>query len=260
MDRRRVLIATTGLLAGGCALPWRAGLPPNLRIGFANDQEPFAFMRAGGPAGIEADLAQEVELRTGSRFAWQPMHSSALIPALLDRTVDVIMGGIGLTQQRAAIIGFTEPYLRSGLMVLLRERDLARLGNPSRRIYELDVRIGVVRGTAGETFIARRLAGKTFRFDRTEDAVTALAKSEVDYVVQDPSTVWSIALGPEARDLGIVSVYDPLTDEPLAWAVRTRDAGLRERLSSQIEQLRRDGTVARIVSRWLRTRVTAVAP
>lgn len=260
---RRALLAAlaggAGTLVSGCALPWRTGLPPQLRVGFATDQAPFAFLRAGAPAGIDADLAQEVEFRTGTRFLHQPMDSAALISALRDGRVDVIMGGLGITQQRSMLVGFTEPYLRSGLMALLRERDLARLGNPGRRIYDLDVRIGVVRGTAGEAFIARRLAGKTFRFDRTDEAVDALARNEVDYVVQDAATVWGIALDPDSRDRGVVSVFDPLTDEPLAWAVRTRDAGLRERLSGHLDRLRADGTVARIVSRWLRTRVTLTA-
>jgi len=256
-DRRRALVLiASGLAAGvsGCA-GWESGLPPVMRVGVSSDNAPLGFLASGIPVGIEVDLALELARRGGTRVTFEVMTGDLLLPALLDGRIDILMGGLLVTPQRVAQIAFTEPYMRVGQLVLVRERDLARLGQPASSIVSADVRVGVVRGTPGETFVLRRAPGKIVRFDAVPGAVAALERGDIDYFLSDAATIWRLGADESIRARRLYGLYEPLTEEYLAWAVRLRDTGLRERLSTLAVRMREDGTVGRIVSRWTRTRL-----
>ena len=73
--------------------------------------------------------------------------------------------------------------------------------------------------------------------------------------MHDASTIWRLGADEAIRARHLYAIYEPLTEEFLAWAVRLRDTGLREQLSTLAVRMREDGTVARVASRWARTRL-----
>ena len=48
-----------------------------------------------------------------------------------------------------------------------------------------------------------------------------------------------------------MGLYRPLTDEYLAWAVRKKDKALAETLNGSLDSLKKDGTLNRIMGRWI---------
>ena len=52
-----------------------------------------------------------------------------------------------------------------------------------------------------------------------------------------------------------MGLYRPLTDEYLAWAVRQQDKGLAAALNQSLARLKDDGTLGRILGRWIPVQV-----
>ena len=112
-----------------------------------------------------------------------------------------------------------------------------------------------VYGTTGERFVATELARATsFGFDDVESGLRSLRAGRIDFFVHDAPTIWRIAGDPQQRDLH--GLYQLLTEEDLAWAVRRDDAELKTLLDATLEEWKREGGVEPIIDRWIPVRVT----
>lgn len=227
---------------------------PVLRVGVAPAYPPVVFEQDGEIVGIEADLARGLGARLGRRIEFERFDETELIGALERGEVDVVMSGLSITPERAARVRFCLPYLQVGQLALIRSADLGRFGR-IHTIRRPGARVGFVYGTTGERFVASELARATsFGFDDVEAGVRSLRAGRIDFFVHDAPTIWRIAGDPEQRDLH--GLYQLLTQEELAWAVRRDDAELKARLDATLEQWQREGSLQPVIDRWIPVRVT----
>ena len=91
-------------------------------------------------------------------------------------------------------------------------------------------------------------------FNSVEPALQALMKGEVDCVVHDAVTSWNV--DKDRQYASLLSLHRPLTDESLAWAVSKQQPALRQRLDQELAAMQADGTLQRIINRWLPVRTT----
>ncbi len=93
-----------------------------LRVGYLPDRLPYAFRSSSGQVvGLDLDLVHSMarELDVGielTRLTWEDS-----IPALEDGRLDVVVGGIGVTPERAARVAFTRSYLEKSLGFAVRD-------------------------------------------------------------------------------------------------------------------------------------------
>ncbi|WP_281184795.1 transporter substrate-binding domain-containing protein [Trichlorobacter lovleyi] len=244
-----VLLVLLGLMLGGCA----SG--PDLRVGISPTYPPLAFMQEGALAGIEPDLAQQLANQTGRRIRFEIIPFDRLIPALQGGQIDLIMAGMSITAERQGQVSFTESYLKVGQMLLIREKDIKRF---PRALFDQSagVRIGVERGSTGEQYVLKTFAwGGVTHFDTTEAGIRALEQGSIDCFVHDAPTVWRYSAELATQHQGLVGLFEPLTDEPLAWAVRKNDPALLEQLNLELARMRREGRLQEILAKWIRTQV-----
>jgi len=225
-----------------------------LRVGVAPNFPPMVFEQDGEIVGVEADLARGIGARLGRRVVFERFAHDALIAALERGDVDVVMSGLSITPERASRVRFVAPYMESGQLALIRSADLARFGR-IHTIRRPGARVGYEYGTTGERFVATELArAMSFGFDDVEAGLRSLRAGRIDFFVHDAPTVWRIAGDPEQRDLH--GLYQLLTTEELAWAVRRGDSALASRLDSEVEKWKREGGIEPIIDRWIPVRVT----
>ena len=244
-----VLLVLLGLMLGGCA----SG--PDLRVGISPTYPPLAFMQEGALAGIEPDLAQQLANQTGRRIRFEIIPFDRLIPALQGGQIDLIMAGMSITAERQGQVSFTESYLKVGQMLLIREKDIKRF---PRALFDQSagVRIGVERGSTGEQYVLKTFAwGGVTHFDTTEAGIRALEQGSIDCFVHDAPTVWRYSAELATQHQGLVGLFEPLTDEPLAWAVRKNDPALLDQLNQELARMRREGRLQEILGRWIKTQV-----
>ncbi len=225
-----------------------------LRVGVAPNYPPVVYEQDGEIVGIEADLAHGIGARLGRRIVFERFEETELLDALERGDVDVVMSGLSITPERSERVGFVVPYMHAGQLALIRSSDLGRFGR-IQTIRRSGARVGYVYGTTGERFVATELARATsFGFDDVESGLRSLRAGRIDFFVHDAPTIWRVAGDPQQRDLH--GLYQLLTEEELAWAVRRDDAELKALLDATLEQWKREGGVEPIIDRWIPVRVT----
>ena len=73
--------------------------------------------RSGDLVGFEVDVATKLAADMGVNVEFVPTSWDGIIPALLARKFDVIIGGMSIRPQRNLTINFTIPYAHSGMGV-----------------------------------------------------------------------------------------------------------------------------------------------
>jgi polar amino acid transport system substrate-binding protein len=179
-------------------------------IVWGGDQEgggPYVYPREDDPSqvtGFEVEVAARLAeyLKVKPRFFQGPWDK---MPELV-RTgkVDVVLNGYEWTPARAEVMEATLPYYVYGLQLLVRRDDstLTSWGDLSRpRASGGPRRVGVLTGSAAETYLRERLEGKVeiVSYDGNTDAMREVETRKLDATVQD--TPIAVFYGPRFPSL-----------------------------------------------------------
>jgi polar amino acid transport system substrate-binding protein len=96
-------------------------VPKPLRVGVAGS-EPFVVKTASGTLeGVAVEIWQALAAQSGLKYALQPYDSVPLaLNALSAGEVDLVIGPVSITAERAKLVRFTQPYFASSLSILSR--------------------------------------------------------------------------------------------------------------------------------------------
>ncbi len=239
----RGLVVALLVLAGSLASA------QSLRVGMSMDYPPLVYRQDGEVVGIEADNARAVGKMLNLKMKLVELPFSGLLPALQAGEIDVVMSGLSITAERAEKVTFIEPYMNIGQMAITHRDKIAGFAQPWS-VYREGVRIGVEPDTTGATFAAEELTEAVIKFyDDPQAAFKGLREDEIDLYVHDAPTSWQLATSSENADL--ISLYSPLTDEQLAWAVRSGDDALAAELNRALRAMKANGTLRYILNRWI---------
>ena len=86
-----------------------------IRVGMSSFTPWAMRSKDGGFVGFEIDVAQQLADSMGVQLEVVPTNWDGIIPALLARKFDVIIGGMSITSQRNLKINFSIPYASSGI-------------------------------------------------------------------------------------------------------------------------------------------------
>jgi polar amino acid transport system substrate-binding protein len=230
------------------APPGRGERPRELVVATSGDSPPYATRRAGTITGLEVDLATEVGKVLGRPVRFVDVPWNGLFDELVSGRADVVMAGGTGSAERERRFAFAEPYLRTGIGALVRRDYLKRFGS-REAICKSRIRVAVIRKTTGERDLRDRCPAMIPRvYETADDAVLDLTKRRVDAVVHD-APVLAYLMSQQAAALDLVPT--DIADEPLAWMVRRDDTALRQALNDALATMRRDGTLDRVLERWI---------
>jgi ABC-type amino acid transport substrate-binding protein len=223
------------------------------RIGISPTYPPLAYKFRGQLVGLEVDFAQQLGKELDKQITFVETPWSEIIPALTTGKIDIIMSGMSITEDRVQLISFTEPYMQIGQMALVRARDEAAFSNVER-FFDTTARVGFVSNTTGEQ-ASKELFSKAKLMPQptVEDGIAALRQGRIDVFIHDAPTVWRIGSNPGEKEL--IGLYWPLTEEPLAWAVRKSDVPLQFALSRKVKEWKLNGRLKQLTSRWINVRI-----
>jgi ABC-type amino acid transport substrate-binding protein len=220
-----------------------------LKVGLSPDYPPLAFKQEDRVVGIEVDNIKALSNLIGQKMRVVEMPFAKLIPALQAGEIDVIMSGLSVTEERAKQVVFTDPYMEIGQMAIMHTDKVARFAKPWS-IYAEGVRIGVEPSTTGAAYAESELKDAQIKYFADPDAAfDGLRKDDIDLYIHDAPTSWGLATGSDNADL--ISLYTPLTNETLAWAVRKDDTRLAEEINFALAKMKANGTLRYILNRWI---------
>jgi len=233
----------------GCAAVQPASQEGVLRIGITPNYPPMIFKTGEEIKGVEADFGNLLakQLKRTPQFIELPWDD--LIPALIGGKIDIIMSGMTITDARKVRVDFAEPYMKSGLMALMRPEDSPKYPD-LRSIRESFTNIGVVRGTTGEVFVRRNFtqAQQVISLTKASDSVYPIKNRIIDLFVHDgPSIAWLVS----ENEAELKGFWEPLNEEYLGWAVNRGNKELLVLINSVIVRWKSDGTMREILKHWL---------
>lgn len=225
-----------------------------LRVGMTPGVPPLHYYSEGRLVGVDPDSAKTVAEILSRRLELVPLPADRLRPALLNGDIDVIMSGLVVEDIANGDLMFAQPYLRAGQMAILHESAVTGFGQPWA-VYREGVRIGVRPESAGAAFAERELPDADIQYyPGGDDAFAALRDREIDLFIDDAATSWSLAASDTQTDL--ISLYRPLTEAHLAWAVAPGNPGLLRDLNQALNLMRANGTLDYIIDRWIPVQVS----
>lgn len=195
---------------------------------------------AGVITGFERDVMDQICQRAVLDCRWEQANFDQLIPGVMAGRFDVVLGGIAVTDERRAMVDFTQTYHGT-------DPNEWYIGRPGAAA-PADVEIAVQSGTVQEAHL-RQMGYAHVSFPTEPQVLQALVEGKVD-----------LALGPfETRDdirafvdrNGFDYVYsEVILDDGVGMAVCKGNSGLLSALNLALDAMRSDGTLASLENRW----------
>ena len=224
-----------------------------LLVGLEAGYQPFEMQdEKGNIVGFDVDMAYEMGKaifgKGGEKkvklinTAWE-----GIIPSLMTYKFDIIMSGMTVLQSRNLKVNFCEPYYYIGQCLLINKKDKDKY----KSYKDLNKKGIVVTSKLGVTgaFTAERLMPKaTLRLFKSEaEGALQVANGLADAFIYDEPQVRVNAAKYKKDTIGI---FEPLTYEPLAWAIRKGDPDFLNWLNNFLAQVRGDGRWDQLKQKW----------
>jgi len=215
--------------------------------------QPWAMKdKTGKLIGFEIDVATRLAKDMGVDIEFVPTAWSGIIPALLAGKFDVIIGGMGITAQRALQVNFSKPYDFSGMSIVA-NKELAKGFDSLESFNSPDVEIAVKLGTTAVDAVKKYLPKAKMRmFDTEPQAYQELRNGKVHAVVGSaPKPAFEAV---DYSDTLFLPVKDTFTKEPIGFAMRKGDPDTLAFFNSWITIVELEGWLKERHDYWFGTK------
>ncbi|HBF42969.1 MAG TPA: amino acid ABC transporter substrate-binding protein [Desulfobacteraceae bacterium] len=224
-----------------------------LLVGLEAGYQPFEMQdKKGNLVGFDVDMAYEMGKaifgKGGEKkvklvnTAWE-----GIIPSLMTHKFDIIMSGMTILQSRNLKVNFCDPYYYIGQCLLINKKNKGKINN-YKDLNKKGMIITSKLGVTGQFTTEKLMPNATHRFFKTEtDGAIQVANSLADAFVYDEPQVRVFAAKYKKTCFGI---FEPLTYEPLAWAIRKGDPDFLNFLNNFLRQVRGDGRWQQFKQKW----------
>lgn len=211
---------------------------------------PYEYMEGGEIVGIDAEIAKAIANKLGKELVIENVDFDSLIPGVQTGKYDFVMAGMTVTEDRKEQVDFTQTYATGVQVIIVKEN------SPIKTVDDLtkegaNTKIGVQLATTGDLYctwdIEDEGLGKVERFNKGADAVMALNSGKVDCVVIDnePAKVFV------HNNSGLKILDTEYITEDYAAAVSKDAPELKEAIDKALGELIADGTVAKIIEKYI---------
>ncbi len=220
---------------------------PKLIVGMELAYPPFEMRDAkGDPSGVSVDLAKALGEKLGQTIEIQNLPFAGLIPALKTGKIDLIISSMTATPERAQSIDFSEPYVKTGLALLVSAKSgiqsLADVDKAGRAI-------AVVKGTTAHIYSSQKIkTARVLVFDKPAACVLEVVQGKSDAFIIDQLT----ALENWQRNPGSTrALLTPIQEEQWAIGLRKGADDLRGQINDFLTEYRKSGGFDQLASKWL---------
>jgi polar amino acid transport system substrate-binding protein len=247
---RGILIFLCVLLSSqvGCGTLYAAEQKDTLIVGMELAYPPFEMTDTKGqPTGVSVDLARALGAALGMQIKIENMAFDGLIPSLKTGKIDLIISSMTATAERAQSIDFSDPYLQTGLCLLVRKNSSVQ------GIADLDkagMTVAVKKGTTGHSYAAKQLKhARVLVLDKEAAAVLEVVQGKADAFIYDQMSTYSNwQRNPQTTH----AILKPFQQESWAIGIRKGNDPLKTRINAFLKEFRAAGGFDKLGDTWLK--------
>jgi polar amino acid transport system substrate-binding protein len=217
-----------------------------------NAYPPLQFLDGSGAAiGWEYDALAEIAKRLNAVVTYQNTSWDAMIPAVSEGQYDMGMTGITIKDERKEQVDFSEPYMRSEMLMIVRG-DETRFTDAASFAAIPDLLVSAQPGTSPfYAAVYNILDGneenpRIIKFETFGAGLEALKAGDVDLTLSD-STAANGYVG--ASDGGLKIIGEPLASEDFGF-IFPKGSDLVAPMNAAIADMRADGTLDALNQKW----------
>ncbi|RIZ55215.1 transporter substrate-binding domain-containing protein [Vibrio sp. PID23_8] len=201
--------------------------------------------------GFEIDVAKRLAADSGLKVEFVPTAWDGIIPALLAKKFDVIIGGMSITPERSKSVLFTQPYSHSGVQISA-NKELASGFSEFSDFDSRRVKIAARRGAftvqvARETFPK----AKILQFDDDAQAFQEVLNGNAHAVIASSPKPEHEAI--KHADKLFIPFTERLSKGNEAFAVRLGEEDKKALFNQWIEDRTQDGWLDERYEYWFST-------
>lgn len=205
---------------------------------------PYNMTTADGTVqGFDVDIGNAICQLIHAQCTFVTNEWSGIIPALLSKKFDVILGAMGITEERKKRVIFSDPYgITYSEFGVVAGKEFAI--TPQTMATKV---IGVQQGTTNAAYLEKTYPGAQIRRYPSIDAlVSDLKAGRIDIVLGLEEKFTKEGDAPRLVTIGeAVQV-----SEGIGIAFRPEDTALRDEFNAALKTLRANGTWAALQKKW----------
>jgi octopine/nopaline transport system substrate-binding protein len=246
-----------------------------LRIGTDGSYPPFGSTTAAGKlVGFEIDLMNDLCQRMNRQCQFVVVDWNGMIPKLQEGSVDVIMSGLSIKEERRKAIDFSLPYY-SGPTYFVARKDSPAVYQSTARLVDLSTMkpgdeaaldelrrhlkkaiVGVEGATTHEAYVKKYFpdSGKVRIYPKQEGLFLDLSIGRVDAVCSGYSNVARFVTEQRKKGHEYVlfgpGVRGGVLGEGVAFGLRKGNSELQRALNDALRAAARAGVVSTLSKQW----------
>lgn len=237
-----VLIFSTGLASA-----------QKVRVGFgAEPYPPFTVPDASGNwTGWEIEMIKAVCEEAGLDYELAPTAWDGIIPALLSKKIDLIMGSMSITEARLKSIDFSEKYYNTPAMIV-GVKGMKFDSTPAGLKGKI---LGVQTATTHAAYAEKHFKDSQIKTYQTQDEINQdLISGRIDATQADSLAMTAFLESKEGMaccDLKGTAADDPaVLGRGIGVGMRKGQDALKTKINAAIKAIRANGTYDRITKRY----------
>ena len=203
----------------------------------------------GSFEGIDVEVAGAIAEKLGLELQVDDMGFDAALQAAQTGKSDMVMAGVTVTEERQAVMDFSNSYANGVQVVIVKE------DSPIQTVDDLANAnmIGCQMGTTGYIYCSDTPENGGFGedhvtpYDDGAAAVQALLNGQIDAVVIDNMPAQEYV----AANPGLKILDGEFTNEDYAIGVAKGNTALLDAINGALEELTNDGTIQSIVDKYI---------
>ena len=241
---KKILAAVLALCMLFCFVGCGAKEDNVLTMGTNAAFPPYEFVDDDGNiVGIDAEIAAAIAEKLGMELEIKDMEFDSLITACAGGSVDVVLAGMTVTDERKESVNFSDSYA-TGIQVIIVKED-----SEIATVDDLEGKtIGVQAGTTGDIYCTDDY-GQDYvkQYNNGALAVAALNNDQVDCVIIDNEPAKNFV----AANEGLKILDTEYVTEDYAIAIAKENTELLEKINTAMAELKADGTIDKIVNKYI---------
>ncbi len=234
---------------------------------------PYEYKEGDKIVGIDAEIAAAIADKLDMKLEIMDVDFNAALTGVAEGKYDMGMAGITVTEDRQKSMDFSTTYATGIQVIIVKDgSEITGLdsifnfdeeGNPTS-LKNPEMKVGVQENTTGDIYSSSAITAWGFndlnddesiktdrvqRFKTGAEAVEALKTGKLDCVIIDNEPAKSFVQANEG--IHILEGDNEYTVEDYAICVKKGNKELLDKINKALEELKADGTIDRIVNKYI---------